>query len=244
VLDRTHSNASRPRRAAPAGVRRRNLGVGLGIAASAAVIIALQLPSNAQLSAPGAMNTGHSALPCSSCHEAAPGSMRQQIQANVRYWLGLRRTPADFGASDVDSADCTSCHARAFDRHPVTRFTEPRFDQARRELAPQRCESCHKEHSGARVTVDPSYCRHCHQDMAVEQDPLDTPHVELVGAGRWTTCLGCHDFHGNHMMSTKRTLAERVPMAALDSYFRGGASPYPGQLRHVAKQERPGHEAR
>jgi hypothetical protein len=184
------------------------------------------------------MNTGHTQLACVSCHRAAPGTLRQQLQANARFWLGLRSTPADFGKRPVENSDCVTCHERPFDRHPVTRFNEPRFASARKHIAPQNCQSCHREHSGVRVTASLGFCENCHAKLKLESDPLDVSHDTLIGQRRWESCLGCHDFHGNHVFTPPREV-ERVTAAVdLEYYFQGGSSPYPQRLRSQARSHR------
>jgi hypothetical protein len=184
------------------------------------------------------MNAGHQQLSCVSCHQRAPGTVRQQLQADARYLLGWREAPADFGLRRVGNDDCLACHERPFDRHPAFRFTEPRFADAREALAPHRCQSCHREHSGARVTVQADYCVRCHDTLEMKNDPLNIPHVELVRQGRWLTCLGCHDFHGNHVMDSRSRVADAVTTRQVKAYFEGGVSPYPSQLRKPATQQR------
>lgn len=184
------------------------------------------------------MNTGHESLACDSCHRPADGTIRQQLQANVKYWLGMRKTEADFGNKDVGNADCLQCHERPFDRHPVFRFNEPRFREARQAIAPQNCVSCHREHSDVRVTARSGYCVECHSDLELKNDPIDVSHVDLARQQRWQTCLGCHDFHGNHVMDTPKRLSDAHSLAELDRYFAGGKSPYPNELRARARKER------
>jgi hypothetical protein len=218
--------------------RRRRRGVVLGLALTATALTAFFMPGQEQLTARGAMNSGHESLACNGCHRPAPGTLRQQLQAGVRFALGLRSTPADFGNKDVTNDDCLSCHERPFDRHSTFRFDEPRFAAARQAVSPQRCESCHREHSGVRVSVEADYCRHCHSGLELKQDPLDVPHAALVRDKRWETCLGCHDFHGNHLMTPATSLAKASPPAVVARYFAGGPSPYPSTLRQTAKQTR------
>jgi len=218
--------------------RGRALGAKLGGLLAALALAFVLVPGQEHWSAPGSMNAGHGELACSSCHRRAPGTLRQQIQANVRYALGLRETPADFGHRAVRNRDCVSCHERPFDRHPVSRFLEPRFASARRALSPEQCVSCHREHSGARVTAPVGACVQCHDRLSVAADPLDVPHAALVRDGRWNTCLGCHDFHGNHRMQTPTRLRDAAPEAVLTRYFGGGPSPYPAELRRRADETR------
>lgn len=104
-------------------------------------------------------NTGHEELACADCHQAAPGSLRQQLQGKLDHWRGRRDTPVDFGQARVDNRICQGCHVRTQDRHPPHRFLEPRFAPVRESLAPQACVSCHREHQAARVTLaDPGFC--------------------------------------------------------------------------------------
>jgi len=45
---------------------------------------------------PGPFNPGHEDLACKECHIEANGTVRQQLQANVKYWIGERKTGADY----------------------------------------------------------------------------------------------------------------------------------------------------
>ncbi len=218
--------------------RRQNLGYAAGVGVGLLALAFLLLPGNDAPHVRGPMNTGHEGFRCESCHESAPGTVRQQLQANVRHLLGLRATAADFGRSDVGNTTCIGCHERRDDRHPVYRFLEPRFAQARRDIAPQRCESCHREHAGQRVTLtDIGYCATCHGETKLKRDPLDVSHTDLIKAKRWETCLGCHDFHGNHIMKTARKLQDAFTPEAVRAYFAGAASPYGKERRHKARKE-------
>lgn len=217
---------------------RQNLGYATGACAGTLLFLLFLLPGNDALHARGPMNTGHEDFRCESCHLPAPGSARQQLQANARYLLGWRASPADFGRADVEDEICLDCHDRPDDRHPIYRFLEPRFAEARQALSPQHCESCHREHQGARVTLDDiGYCVNCHEDTQLRRDPLDVSHERLIAEERWQTCLGCHDFHGNHVMKTAQRLVEALPPAAVRDYFAGGSSPYGSERRHRARQE-------
>ncbi len=228
-----------PSRSGNVTKQRRKLGVTLGVLFSVTFFAAM-LPSRGQhLRTPGQMNTGHELVECADCHRAAPGTLRQQLQANVRYLLGLRRTAVEFGAKPVSNQDCLACHERPFDRHPVFRFNEPRFEAARRELGPQNCTSCHAEHNAARVTVGGGFCVQCHSDMFVHDDPLDVPHDELAATERWDTCLGCHDFHSGHVFELPTALDARIDAQSLDQYFSGGPNPYPARPRSTARAQRP-----
>lgn len=233
---RPSSSPNRPSFLAPA--RRRKVGTIIGSALAGLTLVGLTWPGNERWSAPGPMNTGHAALECNSCHRPAQGTVRQQLQANVQFALGRRATPADFGERAVENSDCLACHERPFDRHPVSRFTEPRFSQARAVAGVQRCDGCHREHSGVRATSEVNVCRHCHADLKLRVDPLDISHEELVREQRFSTCLGCHDFHGNHVMSPAKRVSEVTPIPQLEAYLRGSASPYAPELRKPARKER------
>lgn len=180
--------------------------------------------------APGPMNTGHMSVACASCHKAAPGTVRQQLQTIAAHWLDRqpRHVEIDLGYRAVTNDACQSCHNRPNDRHPVFRFLEPRFADARAAIHPEQCASCHREHAGTRVTVaDGTYCRQCHADLAIDRDPLDVPHRMLVQTQSWQTCLGCHDYHGNHGLKPPTRLRDAIAPAAIRTYLRGGMSPYP-----------------
>jgi uncharacterized CHY-type Zn-finger protein len=218
--------------------RRRRVGSVLGSVIASLVLAGLAWPGNEHWSAAGPMNTGHEQLSCDSCHRPAPGTVRQQLQANARYAIGLRAEPVDFGERRVENADCLSCHERPFDRHPVSRFSEPRFEKARAAAGVQRCAGCHREHTGTRVTSAMTVCENCHSDVKLRADPLDVSHAQLAQEGRFSTCLGCHDFHGNHVMKLAKNMSEVFAPEQIEAYLHGGRSPYPGLLRKPAKKER------
>jgi ferredoxin-NADP reductase/bacterioferritin-associated ferredoxin len=187
----------------------------------------------------GHPNVGHEQLQCVACHVQSPASTRQTLQAKVKHAIGLRRTGAVFGAQPVTSATCIQCHANPDDRHAPNRFLEPRFEQARAETGAQACASCHREHSGTRLTVaNTGYCVSCHQDLKVKNDRASPTHEHLVGTGQWSTCLQCHDYHGNHRWDAPLRLQDGATLDALNRYFRNGASPY-GATVIKARQEKP-----
>lgn len=217
---------------------RQNLAYAVGASVGLLAVGLLALPAEEKLHAHGPMNSGHEAIACDGCHRPAPGSVRQQIQANVRYWLGWREQPADFGRTAVDNAACLDCHERPNDRHPVYRFLEPRFLNARQTIAPQNCLSCHAEHRGQRVTQrEIGYCVNCHKDTKVRKDPLDVPHDRLIALKQWESCLGCHDFHGNHIYKLPIEAEKIIPPDRIRAYFAGGPSPYGNTLHYKAKKE-------
>lgn len=216
---------------------RQHLAYGFGIGLGGLALLGLVLPFGERLHAKGPMNSGHGELACISCHLKAPGSVRQQLQANMRFLLGQRQASADFGHREVDNAACLSCHERPNDRHPVYRFLEPRFAKVRQTLGPHLCTSCHQEHTGQRVTlVRIDYCAECHKDTRLRKDPLDVPHDRLIALKLWETCLGCHDFHGNHIFKTATVVEQIVPSETIRAYFAGGPSPYGEARRYRAKE--------
>lgn len=217
---------------------RQNLALILGLAAGALLLIVLLLPEREAWHARGPMNSGHEDIACKYCHRPAPGSMRQQLQANVRHLLGRRATAADFGLQQAGNSECLGCHDFPQERHPVFRFFEPRFQKARDALHPESCVSCHREHQGVRVTLDSiGYCRHCHEETRLKSDPLDVPHAALIKADEWGSCLGCHDFHGNHLMTVRKQLHEVIPPAQILEYFQGGPSPYSTDKKFTPRRE-------
>lgn len=202
-------------------------GLALGLGLGALVVAVLSIPDRTPLAAAGPMNPGHEGLACRECHVPAAGTAAQQVSANLYHRLGLRRAGRDFGSKPVGNADCLACHDREDDRHPVSRFVEPRFAAARAFLPAHECAACHLEHRSRRVTVaDLGYCVRCHQDLDLGNDPVEPAHSELVGAGSRDTCLRCHDFHGSHEWSAPYRLEAGVPEREIRDYFARGPSPY------------------
>ncbi len=208
------------------------------IIVSAITIVAFALPQNESLLSPGPMNPGHEEVICEECHLDAEGSTRQQLQANVQYLLGNRKNSAAIGHTAVSNDDCLACHRRPKDNHPVFRFNEPRFSKARRELAPQNCNSCHQEHRGQRVSMAIDSCKSCHKKLELKKEPLKTSHKQLIKEKRWKTCLGCHDFHGNHKMKTETDLQKILTTAQIEAYFKANKSPYSENKKYKAKESR------
>jgi Cytochrome c3 len=207
-----------------------------GVVASATIAAIVVIPEGVRFHAKGPPNAGHDALACSDCHKDAPGTMRQQLQAKVQFWLGLRATDAVFGHTPVGNEQCTACHARDQDSHPVHRFLEPRFSKARAELGVESCVSCHREHKGVRATMIPTACATCHQNLELKRDPLDVSHRELVARKEWTSCLGCHDFHGNHNREIQTRVDAAYPTSTIIDYLAGGPSPYGGDMKYPTKR--------
>ncbi len=105
----------------------RYIGLLAGIALGLLLVGFLNFPGRNSVVAKGPLNTGHEGLGCQECHAPVRGTVAQQVSSNVYHWLGLRKSTIGFGSEDVDSKDCLACHERPHDRHPISRFLEPRF---------------------------------------------------------------------------------------------------------------------
>ena len=175
---------------------------------------------------------------CDSCHFPADGTARQQVQANLQYWLGFRSSSVDFLTKTITNNDCLDCHRNKLDPHAEHLMMELRFSEVRDLIAPHRCGSCHDHHSGLNLTVPGNFCSHCHADVSLEVEVANPSHVELVEGGRWETCLQCHDFHKNHLQQTPRDLDSAHALDAVQDYF-DGVSPAPyGEIRTSYLDER------
>jgi len=182
--------------------------------------------------AAGPANTGHEDLACGECHHEAAGTIRQQLQANVQHAMGAREDAVPLGFLAPDNQTCVECHDReGEDRHPPFRFREPRFEDARADLGPQYCTSCHQEHLGVRVTAPVDFCQHCHLEFEPEEDPIEPTHQALADAGAHEQCLGCHDFHGSHIYELPVAHEAAFGLEAVQAYLDGGASPYGEEKR-------------
>lgn len=183
----------------------------------------------------GPMNTGHENLTCISCHADAKGNLMQQIQSNISHKFGARTEGVAFGTEDVTLDNCLQCHDRPNDRHPTHRFSEPRFKDAIKNIDATTCITCHKEHNAERISVSPvNYCMNCHETLKVENDPLDISHEQLIADKEWSTCIQCHDFHGNHKYVVPEKLKDTIPMKKLDLYFKGGEDPFGDDKKYIA----------
>lgn len=193
---------------------------------------------NDPILAKGPIQSGHQTIDCRDCHVKSRGTLRQQLQANARYLVDLRSSPADIGYSQVTSAQCLACHERPNERHPIYRFQEPRFHEARSKIEATSCLGCHSEHNNEKAYIEPGFCRACHGDLRLKSDPIDIPHHEIIQNQDWDSCLGCHDFHGNHRMETAKVYNDRYSMTAIQDYLGAGPSPY-GTERHFEAKQQP-----
>ena len=189
------------------------------------------------LVATGPIQAGHQDISCQACHTDAPGTVRQQLQANFRYLVGLRVHPVDFGYAKLTSAACIACHERPNERHPIYRFQEPRFEKVLTRLDATSCLACHAEHKDERAFVEPTFCRLCHEDLTLKSDPLDVPHETLIAEQNWQSCLTCHDFHGNHPATVPTRLRDAYPLKSVTDYLANGPSPYGPVKTYEARKE-------
>ncbi|MFM1879240.1 MAG: hypothetical protein RLZZ241_2106, partial [Bacteroidota bacterium] len=210
----------------------RNLAIAAGMVLAFFLFQFFRAPAQEIYLAKGPMNIGHANLKCADCHKEAPGTTRQQLQYNAKVFLTL--SDADyvyFGNLPVTTNECLACHNRPNDNHPTHRFMEPRFADARKAIHPESCISCHQEHHGKRITIVPmDYCMNCHRDIEIKNDPLDPSHATLIEQEQWSTCLQCHDFHGNHIFEVPTQFSDTIPIQALLDYADGKEDPY-GELK-------------
>lgn len=133
---------------------------------------------------PGATSHGHYQieLKCETCHTSA------------------------FGGQEVLQEACVKCHGaelkEADDKHPKSKFTDPRNADRAAKLDATYCATCHVEHrpqitKTMGVTVANDFCFHCHggeNDIAKERPS----HAGM----KFDTCAsaGCHKFHDNRAL--------------------------------------------
>jgi len=174
----------------------------------------------------GPIQAGHKSIECIDCHQPGDGTTRQQTQANLFFALGLRENSVEFGYRPVTSQECLHCHERPNDRHPIYRFNEPRFSKARNEISANTCFGCHSEHQNRRVSSTATFCSNCHQELQLKDDPLDQSHATLVEYNEWESCLGCHDFHGNHTHEPQLLVENAFDTGLIQDYLVDGPDPY------------------
>jgi hypothetical protein len=210
----------------------------VGLAAGIGFFVFFTLDSSEEYISLGPMNVGHNELSCVTCHSDAKGNLSQQIQSNFQHIVAVREEGVDFGTQDVTVRNCLECHDRPNDRHPSYRFSEPRFKDIIKKIDATTCITCHSEHNGERVTVAAiNYCMNCHQDLEVENDPVDVPHAQLIDEEQWFTCIQCHDFHGNHKYTVPTKLKDTLPMSTIQAYLKGGKDPYSDDKKYLGLSE-------
>jgi hypothetical protein len=111
-----------------------------------------------------------------------------------------------FGGRDSLQEACVKCHGTelkdADDKHPKSKFTDPRNADRAAKLDATYCVTCHVEHrpeitKTMGVTVANDVCFHCHSgenDIAKERPS----HAGM----KFDTCTnaGCHNFHDNRAL--------------------------------------------
>jgi hypothetical protein len=139
------------------------------------------LQSTRSMFLPGKTSYGHYQieLACESCHTSA------------------------FGGQDMLQEACERCHGQelkdAVDKHPRTKFTDPRNAELLEKLDATRCVTCHVEHrpeitTAMGVSIATDFCAHCHQNIAKDRPS----HAGM----KFDTCnsAGCHKFHDNRAL--------------------------------------------
>jgi len=105
-----------------------------------------------------------------------------------------------FGGSELRQQACEGCHAAELtesgDKHPLSKFTDPRNAPLLERIDATRCETCHEEHRPELtltmgVTQPADLCAHCHSSIAEERPS----HAGM----KFDTCSssGCHRYHDN-----------------------------------------------
>ncbi len=206
--------------------REQLMAYGLGLIITAIAVVMLLRPGNESWHAAGPQNIGHSNVECNECHTPAEGSTVGQAFTNIMYAVGLSNSETYFVYRPAGNEQCLACHENPDDRHPVAKFMKPKFAKARQAAGVQFCVSCHQEHLGVRVSVTMRVCQNCHKDIPVDDDPIDVPHTTLIADERWETCLGCHDFHGNHDRQAPKMMSQLLTEEQIQEYLDGGKSPY------------------
>lgn len=216
--------------------KRQVIGGIIGLVVGSMLFYVFTLDATEEYVSIGPMNTGHQDLSCFTCHADAKGNLMQQLQSNISHTFGARKEGVDFGTQDVTVDNCLECHDRANDRHPTYRFSEPRFKDAIEQIDATTCITCHTEHNNKeRVSVKTAnYCMNCHQDLTVENDPINTSHKDLIANKAWTTCIQCHDFHGNHRYEVPTKMEDTIPLMVVKKYFEGGEDPYGNDKKYTA----------
>jgi hypothetical protein len=108
-----------------------------------------------------------------------------------------------FASKQAMQAACVGCHGAELkesdDKHPLTKFTDPRNAELLERIDATSCIACHTEHRPAithamGVTQPADVCFHCHAEIATERES----HAGMA----FDTCAssGCHNFHDNRAL--------------------------------------------
>jgi len=137
-----------------------------------------------------------------------------------------------FGGREALQQSCERCHAQelkdANDKHPRSKFTDPRNADRVEKLDATLCATCHVEHrpeitAALGVTLAGDFCAYCHQDIAKDRPS----HAGM----RFDTCnsAGCHKYHDNralyedfvakHLQEPAQLGTQRLPMRDFRAVF-------------------------
>jgi Cytochrome c3 len=108
-----------------------------------------------------------------------------------------------FGGREALQESCERCHGQelkdAVDKHPRSKFTDPRNAELAEKLDATLCVTCHVEHRpeitlAMGVTLAADFCATCHKDIAEDRPS----HKGMA----FDTCnsAGCHKFHDNRAL--------------------------------------------
>ncbi|OGB24998.1 MAG: NrfA- nitrite reduction protein [Burkholderiales bacterium RIFCSPLOWO2_02_FULL_57_36] len=110
---------------------------------------------------------------------------------------------ASFGGPEAIQEACVKCHGAelkdADDKHPASKFDDPRNAGRLEKIDAKMCITCHVEHKpgitqAMAVTKPVDVCFHCH--AGEEEMPPD--HKDLAFDG--CTAAGCHNYHDNRAL--------------------------------------------
>lgn len=171
-------------------------------------------------------------LGCESCHSAA------------------------FGGQETIQEACVKCHGadlkEADDKHPASKFDDPRNADRLEKIDAQLCVTCHTEHRPGitlpmAVTKPADLCFHCHAG----EDEMPPDHKNLPFDG--CTASGCHNYHDNRALyedfllkhrdepklSAKMLLPQRELGAAVKETASYPVAKYPLRPLSAAEQDAP-----
>jgi len=210
-------------------VKSRNFWIRVAAMIAALLVVGVNFSNNGELKMIGSYNIGHEDLKCEDCHRESDGNMRQQIQHNTKTFLGLHGSKkyVDIKYKAVTNEVCESCHNRPNDLHPISRFKEIRFSKERQTMGVHECKSCHGEHTGKRVAhIKNDFCKSCHSNTIVKNDPIPVTHKYLFENKKWNTCMQCHDFHGNHKYVIPQKMRDTFSKEKVNDYLNGKTQLY------------------
>lgn len=108
-----------------------------------------------------------------------------------------------FTDAEAIQKSCVNCHGEALkaakDKHPKSKFTDPRNADRVEILDARYCVTCHVEHRPGKtldmgLTMPPDYCYLCHKDIADDRPS----HADMA----FDSCAsaGCHNYHDNQAL--------------------------------------------